>query len=62
MQKEEIVSQEDCSATALISLRKKDKVHYTNIAKQHGLSLSAFLRLAAEEYVVNHNWIKEESP
>lgn len=62
MQKEEIVSQEDCSATALISLRKKDKARYTNIAKQHGLSLSAFLRLAAEEYVVNHNWIKEESP
>ena len=62
MQKEEIVSQEDCSATALISLRKKDKVRYTNIAKQHGLSLSAFLRLAAEEYVVNHNWDKEETP
>lgn len=61
MPKEEIMSQEDCSATALISLRKKDKVRYTKIAKQHGLSLSAFLRLAAEEYVDNHGWNKEES-
>lgn len=25
-------------------------------AKAHGLSLSAFFRLAADEYMNNHNW------
>ena len=28
----------------------------TAIAKTHGLSLSAFFRLAADEYIANHDW------
>lgn len=43
-------------ATALISLSKKEKERLTWIAKTHGLSLSAFLRIAAEEYIRTHEW------
>lgn len=43
-------------ATALVSLDKTEKEKLTYIAKKHGLSLSAFLRLAANEYIDNHNW------
>lgn len=43
-------------ATALVSMTKNDKTRLTNIAKSHGLSLSAFFRLAADEYITNHKW------
>lgn len=43
-------------ATALVSMTKNDKNRLTNIAKSHGLSLSAFFRLAADEYITNHKW------
>lgn len=42
--------------TALISLSKKEKERLTWIAKTHGFSLSAFLRIAAEEYIRTHEW------
>ena len=35
-------------ATALVSMTDK--------AQEHGLSLSAFFRLAADEYIKNHDW------
>lgn len=33
-----------------------EKERLTTKAKAHGLSLSAFFRLAADEYMNNHNW------
>ena len=43
-------------ATALVSMTKDEKERLTSKAKAHGLSLSAFFRLAADEYMANHNW------
>jgi len=43
-------------ATSLVSMTKENKEHLTETAKKHGLSLSAFFRLAAEEYIENHKW------
>ena len=43
-------------ATSLVSMTKSDKERLTAIAKTHGLSLSAFFRLAANEYIANHDW------
>ncbi|APG73330.1 hypothetical protein LJ046_06625 [Lactobacillus delbrueckii subsp. jakobsenii ZN7a-9 = DSM 26046] len=47
---------EDTRATSLVSMTKKDKEYLSAVAKAHGLSLSAFFRLAAEEYIKNHEW------
>lgn len=42
-------------ATALVSFpSEKDKEEFRGMAESYGLSLSAFLRLAAQEYVYNH--------
>ena len=41
-------------ATSLVSMTKSDKERLTAIAKAHGLSLSAFFRLAADEYIANN--------
>ena len=46
----------DTRATALVSMTKEEKERLTTKAKKHGLSLSAFFRLAADEYMSNHNW------
>lgn len=46
----------DERATALVSMTKSDKERLTGVAKAHGLSLSAFFRLAADEYIANHDW------
>lgn len=46
----------DERATALVSMTKSDKERLTAVAKAHGLSLTAFFRLAADEYIVNHDW------
>lgn len=43
-------------ATALVSMTKSDKERLTAVAKARGLSLSAFFRLAAGEYIANHDW------
>lgn len=43
-------------ATALVSMTKDEKERLTSKAKAHGLSLSAFFRLAADEYISTHNW------
>ena len=46
----------EARATALVSMTRSDKERLTAIAKAHGLSLSAFFRLAADEYIANHDW------
>ena len=46
----------DTRATALVSMTKDEKERLTTRAKAHGLSLSAFFRLAADEYMNTHNW------
>ena len=47
---------ENTRATALVSMTAAEKERLTSKAKQHGLSLSAFFRLAADEYMNTHNW------
>lgn len=47
---------DDSRVTALISMTKNEKHRLTVVAKAHGLSLSAFLRLAADEYIAKHEW------
>jgi hypothetical protein len=46
----------DARATALVSMTVAEKERLTTKAKAHGLSLSAFFRLAADEYMNTHNW------
>ena len=46
----------EARATALVSMTRSDKERLTAVAKAHGLSLSAFFRLAADEYIANHDW------
>lgn len=46
-------------ATALVSMTASEKKRLTAVAKAHGLSLSAFLRLAAGEYIKEHDWAVE---
>ena len=48
--------EDESRATALVSMTKSDTERRTAIAKAHGLSLSAFFRLAADEYIANHEW------
>ena len=43
-------------ATSLVSMTKDEKLRLTGKAQEHGLSLSAFFRLAADEYIRNHDW------
>lgn len=43
-------------ATSLVSMTDKEKARLTEKAQEHGLSLSAFFRLAADEYIRNHAW------
>ncbi len=43
-------------ATSLVSMTDKEKARLTEKAQEHGLSLSAFFRLAADEYIKNHDW------
>ncbi len=44
------------STTSLVSMKPEEKERFTKIAEDHGLSLSAFFRLAVNEYIENHNW------
>ena len=46
----------EARATSLVSMTKSDKERLTAVARAHGLSLSAFFRLAADEYISNHEW------
>ena len=46
----------DTRATALVSMTVDEKERLTTKAKAHGLSLSAFFRLAADEDMNTHNW------
>lgn len=46
----------DTRATALVSMTKAEKDRPTSKAKAHGLSLLAFFRLAADEYMRSHDW------
>jgi hypothetical protein len=44
----------DVSTNALISLTLAEKERLTKAARGYGLTFSAFLRLAANEYIRNH--------
>ena len=44
----------DATTNALISLTVAEKERLTKAARNYGLTFSAFLRLAANEYTENH--------
>ena len=50
------VAAADVSEARATALTRSDKERLTAVAKAHGLSLSAFFRLAADEYIANHDW------
>ena len=54
--KESRAESDDGRATALVSMTKSEKARLTAMAKAHGLSLLAFFRPAADEYIAEHNW------
>jgi|GEM_PF-4341535 len=43
-------------AVAQVSMTMYEKQRLTRLAKEHGLSLSAFLRLAANDYIQRNEW------
>lgn len=46
----------EARATSLVSMTRSDKARLTAVTKAHELSLSTFFRLAADEYITNHEW------
>lgn len=53
---ERVAAGKGIRATSLVSMKQAEKERLTKIAEEHGLSLSAFFRLAADEYIKNHDW------
>ena len=43
-------------AVAQVSMTTSEKQHLTRLAKEHGLSLSAFLRMAENDYIQRIDW------
>lgn len=43
-------------AISQISMTAYEKQRFTEQAKKHGLSLSAFFRMAANDYIQRNNW------
>ncbi|OUP38899.1 hypothetical protein B5F23_05395 [Olsenella sp. An188] len=39
-----------------VSMKRNEKERFRRLAKNHGLSLSAFLRLAANDYIERNDW------
>ncbi|WP_446723479.1 ribbon-helix-helix protein, CopG family [Olsenella sp. An188] len=37
-------------------MKRNEKERFRRLAKNHGLSLSAFLRLAANDYIERNDW------
>lgn len=47
---------DDPTVVAQVSLPRSQKERLTKLAKVRGLSFSAFVRLACEDYVADHRW------
>jgi hypothetical protein len=47
---------DDATVVAQVSLPRAQKERLTKLARARGLSFSAFVRLACEDYVASHNW------
>ena len=43
-------------AVAQVSMTTSEKQRLSRLAKEHGLSLSAFLRMAANDYIQRNDW------
>ena len=39
-----------------VSMKRNEKERFRRLAKKHGLNLSAFLRLAANDYIERNDW------
>lgn len=39
-----------------VSMKRNEKERFRRLARKHGLSLSAFLRLAANDYIERNDW------
>lgn len=43
-------------AVAQVTMTKSEKARFMRLAKEHGLGLSPFIRLACDEYIRTHEW------
>jgi hypothetical protein len=43
-------------AVAQVTMTKAEKARFMRLAKEHGLGLSPFIRLACDEYIRTHEW------
>ncbi len=43
-------------AVAQVTMTKAEKARFMRLAKEHGLGLSPFIRLACDEYIRVHGW------
>lgn len=59
MSNQQIQAKEKAHGKVLVYMNASDKERFDRIAKAHGLSLSAFFRLTANEYINAHNWDDE---
>lgn len=39
-----------------VSMKRNEKERFRRLAKKHGLSISAFFRLAANDYIERNDW------
>ena len=46
----------DTRAVSQVTMTKDEKERLARICKAHGLSFSAFVRLACNEYIDEHGW------
>lgn len=47
---------DESRAVSQISMKRNEKERFRRLARLHGLSLSAFLRLAANDYIERNDW------
>ena len=52
----EAKSDDDKTVLVQASMPLSQKTRFANAAKAHGLGLSAFVRLACDEYIRTHGW------
>ena len=47
---------EEGMTVSSVSMKRSEKERFSRIAKDHQMSLSGFLRIAADEFIKNHGW------
>lgn len=47
---------DESRAVSQVSMKRNEKERFRRLAKKHGLSISAFFRLAANDYIERNDW------